>query len=115
MLSKLEPVPSIWLVMLEVAPLPIASRATTVATPITIPSMVRMDRILLARMARRAILKFSESNIDKLLLRHNNLFRTRRARFDWMMIDIIRNDISIRQLEDPVRVPRDVRVVRHQD
>jgi hypothetical protein len=51
------------LVMLAVAPSPIESRATTVATPMMMPKMVNADLILFARKARKAILMFSENNM----------------------------------------------------
>jgi hypothetical protein len=54
--------------MLAVAPSPIESNATTVATPITIPRMVNTERILFARKARRAIFRFSENNIIAFLM-----------------------------------------------
>jgi hypothetical protein len=54
--------------MLAVAPLPMDSNATTVATPMTIPKMVSNERILFARRARSAILMFSENNIFFLYL-----------------------------------------------
>ncbi|MNC49757.1 hypothetical protein D3C75_989560 [compost metagenome] len=46
-----------WLVTLWVTPWPRDTRAITAATPITIPSIVSMDLILLVRMAFQAILK----------------------------------------------------------
>ena len=57
--------PPLWIesVILAVAPLPMESKATTVATPITIPSIVSAERILFARKARIEFLKFSENKI----------------------------------------------------
>jgi hypothetical protein len=49
--------------MLAVAPSPMESSATTVATPITMPRMVNTERILFARKARKAIFRFSENNM----------------------------------------------------
>jgi hypothetical protein len=51
----------IWLVIDACAPLPIASRATTEATPIMIPSIVRIVRSLLARRLVSAIRTLSHT------------------------------------------------------
>src|SRR5712692_11822533 len=51
--------PCTCLVILAVAPVPMAIRATTAPTPMMMPSMVRAERSLLAASARRAMRKFS--------------------------------------------------------
>ena len=57
------PMPCTCWVILAVAPLPMAISATTAATPMTMPNMVRADRSLLADKARRAVRTFSEKLI----------------------------------------------------
>ena len=47
----------IWAAIRSFAPAPIATIAITAATPMTIPSMVRTDRIRFARSDRYAIIQ----------------------------------------------------------
>ena len=56
----------IWLVIATCAPLPIAISATTDATPMMIPSMVRIVRSLLARRLLRAIFTLSQMPLLRL-------------------------------------------------
>ena len=52
--SWLVPMAAIWSETDRVAPLPRVTKVTTAAIPMTMPSMVRNERIRLRRMARRA-------------------------------------------------------------
>ncbi len=53
--SKFWPSAATWEVIRVCAPLPTATMATTEATPMIMPSAVRLERILLRRSARRAM------------------------------------------------------------
>ena len=63
MVMRLVPLLSMRLVMLLVAPLPMAMSATTAATPMTMPRMVSAERSLLAVSPRKAVRKFCEINM----------------------------------------------------
>ena len=50
--SRFDPTEAIWAAIRSLAPAPIATITMTAATPMIIPSIVRTDRILLARRDR---------------------------------------------------------------
>src|SRR5579859_1381680 len=70
--TTFDPMPCTCWVMLAVAPVPIAIRATTAPTPIMMPSMVSAERSLLAASARRAMRTFSAKFISRLLERDSS-------------------------------------------
>jgi hypothetical protein len=56
-----DPMLAIWSAIFFFAPEPTAIIAITAPTPMMIPSMVRLERILLTMRARRAILRLAKS------------------------------------------------------
>ena len=52
--SRFDPTEAIWAEIRWFAPSPIATMMMTAATPMIIPSIVRMERILFARSERKA-------------------------------------------------------------
>src|SRR5690349_23197832 len=116
--------PCTWLVMLAVAPLPSAIKATTAPTPMIIPSMVSPDRSLFASKARKARRMFSLKFIAVLdlipatsVLQSAGLVRHRRRhdRVLRVVYRLVAHHQSVGDAHDAVGVARDDRVVGHVD
>jgi hypothetical protein len=54
-MSRLLPIFEIWLFTASVAPRPRVTMVTTAATPMTMPTTVRKDRVRLRRISRMAM------------------------------------------------------------
>jgi hypothetical protein len=63
---RFDPILEIWSEIIRSAPAPMATIAITDAIPIMIPSMVRIERILLTRKAREAIFVDCQISISQL-------------------------------------------------
>src|SRR5262245_58103857 len=95
------------------APEPSAIMAITEATPITTPSMVRADRILLRRMARPAMRSVEASSISGLRLRRRERPQLRR-RVPALRHTLVGHDSPVAEGDDPLAVLRDVLLVGDQ-
>src|SRR5262245_60407933 len=119
--TTFEPMPCTCWVMLAVAPVPMAIKATTAPTPMMMPSMVSAERSLLAASARRAMRKFSGKFMVCLSRRRSGrrlfgqrlLAGARRPGGQWVFDHFVAHDAAVGDADHPGCVAGDKRIVRH--